>query len=174
LKTRLQEKQMLQTTLQLLVVDDDFDDAGPLQSALPTAETRPEAELVDGPAEAMGQTGGSQPDASFAVLAFPDRRLLDRSRKEFRKANAQRRRSAARSSQEFLLRFPIMKNFLVLCTALSLATAVCSGCDSKAKTEHKEKETVSSAEGSTTTTDTHTVESKGDNPPANSSGEKAK
>ena len=65
-----------------------------------------------------------------------------------------------------------MKRFLVLCTALSLATVVNLGCENKATTERKD--TVTTPGGSTTTVDTHTVESSGNNPPTNASGEKAK
>jgi hypothetical protein len=65
-----------------------------------------------------------------------------------------------------------MKRLVVMCMALSLAVAATVGCESKVKTERKE--TVSSPGGTTTTTDTHKVESSGDNPPANTGGETAK
>lgn len=64
-----------------------------------------------------------------------------------------------------------MKRFLVICTALCLATAVNVSCENKVKTQRKE--TVDTPGGSTTTTDTHTVESSGNNPPANARGETA-
>lgn len=64
-----------------------------------------------------------------------------------------------------------MKRLIVLCMSLGLATAATVGCEKKAAME--QKETVTTSEGSTTTTDTHKVESSGDNPPANSKGEKA-
>ena len=68
--------------------------------------------------------------------------------------------------------FPIMKRFFVLCIAVCLAAAVNVGCENKVKTQRKE--TVDTPGGSTTTTDTHTVESSGNNPPANAAGENAK
>jgi len=63
-----------------------------------------------------------------------------------------------------------MRRFFVLCTALSLLTAFTAGCEQKTKTQ--QKETVTTPGGTTTMTDTHTVESSGDNPPASSGGEK--
>ncbi len=65
-----------------------------------------------------------------------------------------------------------MKRLVVLCMALGLVIPAIVGCEKKTTTERKE--TVTSPEGSTTTTDTHEVESTGDNPPANRSGETAK
>jgi hypothetical protein len=53
-----------------------------------------------------------------------------------------------------------------------LATVFAAGCETKSKTQRQES--VSTDGGKTTTTDTHTVESSGDNPPANASGETAK
>jgi hypothetical protein len=64
-----------------------------------------------------------------------------------------------------------MKRLVILCMALSLATAVTVGCDKKSTMERKE--TVTTPDGSTTTTDTHKVESSGDNAPTNTKGEKA-
>ncbi len=65
-----------------------------------------------------------------------------------------------------------MKRFFVFCTFLSLACATMVGCDNKAKVE--KKVSVTTPGGTTTTTDEHTVDSSGKNPPANSQGEKAK
>ena len=65
-----------------------------------------------------------------------------------------------------------MKRLIALGSALCLATELLVGCENKAKTERKE--TVTDPGGSTTTTDTHKVESSGDNPPANSQGEAVK
>lgn len=64
-----------------------------------------------------------------------------------------------------------MKNLLLTGLALGLMT-VFTGCSDKAVSE--KKETVTTPQGSTTTTDTHKVESSGENPPANAEGEKAK
>jgi hypothetical protein len=65
-----------------------------------------------------------------------------------------------------------MKRLLTVCVALSLLGAFAGGCDNKSKTERTD--TVTTPGGQTTTTDTHKVESSGDNPPANASGEVAK
>ncbi len=65
-----------------------------------------------------------------------------------------------------------MKRFAVVCSLLALTFPAIVGCEKKAKTEHQE--TVSGPGGKTTTTDTHTVESSGQNPPANTQGETAK
>jgi hypothetical protein len=59
----------------------------------------------------------------------------------------------------------VMKRILFLCVALSIATAVIVGCDKKSTTTER-KTTVSTPEGSTTTTDTHKVQSSGEAPPA--------
>ncbi|HQU41880.1 MAG TPA: hypothetical protein PK867_03675 [Pirellulales bacterium] len=64
-----------------------------------------------------------------------------------------------------------MKRIFVLWMVLGLAMAATMGCENKAKVERKE--TVTTPGGSTTTTDEHTVESSGKNPPGNSRGEKA-
>ena len=64
-----------------------------------------------------------------------------------------------------------MNRFLALMTAMCLVAAVTVGCENKVKTERKD--TVSTPGGTTTTVDTHTVESSGNNPPANASGETA-
>jgi hypothetical protein len=55
-----------------------------------------------------------------------------------------------------------MKRFFGLCLALSLVGAV-AGCDKKA--EVKKETTVTTPEGTTTTTDTQKVETSGENPP---------
>ena len=55
---------------------------------------------------------------------------------------------------------------------LSFTTVGLVGCGEQATT--KTQETVKTPEGTTTTTDKHTVESSGSNPPPNSAGEKAK
>ena len=66
-----------------------------------------------------------------------------------------------------------MKRLLVVCcTALSLMTIGLAGCEKKMTSEKQEK--VSGPGGTTTTTDTHKVESTGKNPPPNTSGETAK
>ena len=52
-----------------------------------------------------------------------------------------------------------MKRMIAVLLAVSLATVFTAGCESKSKTERSE--TVTSPGGSTTTTDTHTVESSG-------------
>jgi len=64
-----------------------------------------------------------------------------------------------------------MKNLLLTGLMLGFVTLF-TGCSDKAVTE--KKETVKTPEGQTTTTDTHKVESSGENPPANTQGEKAK
>ena len=65
-----------------------------------------------------------------------------------------------------------MKRFFALCVVASLATAFSAGCEmNKKKAEVKDEKTVTTAEGTTTTTDTHKVESSGQTPPANSQGE---
>jgi hypothetical protein len=58
-----------------------------------------------------------------------------------------------------------MKRNLFLCVALCIASAVIAGCDKKSTTTER-KMTVSTPEGSTTTTDTHKVQSSGETPPA--------
>ena len=65
-----------------------------------------------------------------------------------------------------------MKRLAILCTFLGLAGVINVGCD-KVNTMVK-KETVTTPGGSTTTTDTHKVESSGDKAPTNAEGEKAK
>jgi hypothetical protein len=64
-----------------------------------------------------------------------------------------------------------MKRLVIFCMALSLATVVTVGCEKKSTIERKE--VVTTPDGSTTTTDTHKVESSGDNAPTNTKGEKA-
>jgi hypothetical protein len=63
-----------------------------------------------------------------------------------------------------------MKRLVSLCIVLTFATVIAVGCDKKSTTERKE--TVTTPDGSTTTTDIHKVESSGDNPPTNAEGEK--
>lgn len=65
-----------------------------------------------------------------------------------------------------------MKRLVILCMLLSGVVAATVGCEKKSTME--QKETVTTPEGSTTTTDTHKVESTGDNPPSNTKGEKAR
>ncbi|HUY32896.1 MAG TPA: hypothetical protein VMV69_08955 [Pirellulales bacterium] len=65
-----------------------------------------------------------------------------------------------------------MKRFFVACAFLGLMFAATVGCDSTAKVQ--KTNTVTTPGGSTTTTDTHKVDSSGNNPPANAAGEKAK
>jgi len=57
----------------------------------------------------------------------------------------------------------MMKRMVALCMALSLV-AIFSGCEKK--TEVKKTTTVTTPEGSTTKTDTTTVEKSGEKPPA--------
>ncbi len=57
-----------------------------------------------------------------------------------------------------------MARFLMLFLALSFTSLSVTGCSEKAKVE--KKTTVSTPEGTTTKTDTSTVESSGKNPPA--------
>ena len=64
-----------------------------------------------------------------------------------------------------------MRRFLAL-SLVVLATSMTLGCDQKAKTSTTEK--VTGPGGTTTTTDTHEVQSSGKNPPANSQGEAVK
>ena len=64
-----------------------------------------------------------------------------------------------------------MRRFLVL-GLIVLAASMTMGCEQKSKTQSKE--TMTGPGGSTTTTDTHEVESSGKNPPPNSQGETAK
>jgi hypothetical protein len=64
-----------------------------------------------------------------------------------------------------------MKRLGILCIVLSLVTVVVGGCEKKVTAERKE--TVTTPDGTTTTTDTHKVESTGSKPPTNTSGEKA-
>jgi hypothetical protein len=63
-------------------------------------------------------------------------------------------------------------NRLFAFAALGLLAATTVGCEPQVTTEHKS--TVSAPGGKTTTTDTHKVESSGENPPANAQGEVAK
>jgi hypothetical protein len=56
-----------------------------------------------------------------------------------------------------------MKRFFALCMILSLAAAFV-GCEKKA--EVKTETTVTTPEGSTTTTDTHKIETSSETPPA--------
>ena len=63
-----------------------------------------------------------------------------------------------------------MKRLLLTCMALGVIGFV--GCAEKAAVE--KKETVTTPQGTTTTTETKKVESSGENPPVNSEGEKAK
>lgn len=65
-----------------------------------------------------------------------------------------------------------MKRFLALCVALSFAAVVTLGCQKEATTERTT--TVTTPGGETTTTDTHKVESTGENPPPNLQGETAR
>ena len=57
-----------------------------------------------------------------------------------------------------------MKRLIALCMALSLACVFTVGCEKK-KSETKVETTKSNPEGSTTVTESTTVEQKGDNPP---------
>jgi len=59
-----------------------------------------------------------------------------------------------------------MKRMLFFCFALSLATALTIGCDKNSTTTER-KTTVTTPEGSTTTIDTHKVESSGEPLPDN-------
>ena len=65
-----------------------------------------------------------------------------------------------------------MKRLVIACMFLGFAGLMNAGCD-KAKTTER-KETVTTPGGSTTTTDTHKVESSGAKAPTNANGEKAK
>lgn len=66
-----------------------------------------------------------------------------------------------------------MKKLLSIALILgSLSPLGLVGCGEEAKVETKE--TVSTPEGSTTTTETKKVESSGENPPPNTAGEVAK
>jgi hypothetical protein len=55
-----------------------------------------------------------------------------------------------------------MKRFFTLCVILGLAMPF-AGCEKKA--EVKKETTVTTPEGETTTTDSHKVETSGENPP---------
>lgn len=55
---------------------------------------------------------------------------------------------------------------------IALVGLTIAGCSPQVSTQRKEE--VKGPGGTTTTTDTHTVESSGENPPANAQGEKAK
>jgi hypothetical protein len=55
-----------------------------------------------------------------------------------------------------------MKRFFALCVILGLAMPF-AGCEKKA--EVKKETTVTTPEGETTTTDSHKVETSGENPP---------
>jgi hypothetical protein len=63
-------------------------------------------------------------------------------------------------------------NRLFALVVLGLLAATTIGCEPKMTSERQTK--VSTPGGTTTTTDTHKVESTGDNPPANGQGEVAK
>jgi hypothetical protein len=65
-----------------------------------------------------------------------------------------------------------MKRFIAVSAMCGLLFLTTIGCDQQATTQRKE--VVKTPTGTTTTTDTHQVESSGDNPPANSQGEAAK
>jgi hypothetical protein len=65
-----------------------------------------------------------------------------------------------------------MKRLALICLAFGLAAVATVGCEKTATME--KKETVTTQDGTTTTTDTHKVESSGSKPPVNTSGEKAK
>jgi hypothetical protein len=65
-----------------------------------------------------------------------------------------------------------MKRFLLTCMVLSLAAVPLLGCQEEATTERTT--TVTTPGGETTTTDTHKVESTGENPPPNPQGETAR
>ncbi len=65
-----------------------------------------------------------------------------------------------------------MRHFFALIAIVSLAGFGTIGCQKEAETTRKV--TVTSPTGTTTTTDKHTVESSGSNPPANAQGEVAK
>jgi hypothetical protein len=56
-----------------------------------------------------------------------------------------------------------MKRFFALCVILGLAMPF-AGCDKKS--EVKKETTVTDPSGTTTTTDSHKVETSGENPPA--------
>src|SRR3954470_5463945 len=71
----------------------------------------------------------------------------------------------------FALEFTTMKRIFLPSLAAAFALTV-AGCGETAKVQ--KQETIKTPGGSTTTTDTHKVESSGSNPPANASGEKAK
>jgi hypothetical protein len=58
----------------------------------------------------------------------------------------------------------IMKRFFAMCMILGLALPF-AGCDKKAETK-KTETTVTTPEGSATVTDTHKVQTTGENPPA--------
>jgi hypothetical protein len=64
-----------------------------------------------------------------------------------------------------------MNRSVILGIVLGAATVVTIGCDKTSTVVRKE--TVSTPSGSTTTTDTHTIESSSAKAPANSNGEKA-
>jgi hypothetical protein len=67
-----------------------------------------------------------------------------------------------------------MKRFLsaaLIACVFSTTTVGLVGCGEKA--EVTKQETVRDAGGTTTTTETQKIESKGDNPPANSAGQTA-
>jgi hypothetical protein len=64
-----------------------------------------------------------------------------------------------------------MKRSVILGMVLGFATMVTVGCDKTSTVV--QKETVTTPGGSTTTTDTHKVESSGNKAPTNSNGEKA-
>jgi len=58
-----------------------------------------------------------------------------------------------------------MKRLFALCLVLGVAACFTVGCEKKAA-EVKTETTVTTPEGSSTTTDTHKVETTGENPPA--------
>jgi hypothetical protein len=57
----------------------------------------------------------------------------------------------------------MMKRFFTLCLALSLVVPFTVGCDKKA--EVKKETTVTTPEGTSTTTDTHKIETSSETPP---------
>ena len=56
-----------------------------------------------------------------------------------------------------------MKRFFAFCAVLSLATVLFVGCEKKASTTTET--TTETPQGETTTTESHTVEQSGENPP---------
>ncbi len=66
----------------------------------------------------------------------------------------------------------MLKRSLATCLILAVTTVAGLGCSAKTTTERKDE--VKSPGGTTTTIDTHSVESSGKNPPTNANGERAK